>query len=72
MNRAPGRLRAQDQARHEHAAQGDAGDTADEGGEAVERPVAARRQAGPRVLPALQGQGGGPPQVQHASQGRVV
>ena len=70
LNRAPaGRLRAEDQARDEHAPEGDAGDPADEGGAAVERPLTERGQAHPRLLPALQGQGGGPPQIKHASQG---
>ena len=70
LNCTPGRLRAEDQARDEHAPEGDAGDPADEGGAAVERSLAARRQARPRLLPALQGQGGGPQKVQHAPQGR--
>ena len=72
LNCTPGRLRAEDQARDEHAPEGDAGDPADEGGAAVERPLSERGQADPRLLPALQGQGGGAPQVQHATQGRVV
>ena len=67
-----GRLRVEDQARDEHAPEGDAGDPTDEGGAAVERPLAARGQARPRLLPALQGQGGGPQEVQHAPQGRAV
>ena len=67
-----GRLRVEDQARDEHAPEGDAGDPADEGGAAVERPLAEGGQARPRLLPALQGQGGGPQEVQHAPQGRAV